>query len=267
MTAAAGKIEAADFAIVRAAARDGEMDRYLAALLSPREVRGDLIALAAFAAEVNRVPRLVREPHLAEIRLQWWRDALLAEPYAKTGNPVADAFANVLRRHRLSRTALEAWLEALAATCYPAELGTEAQLDGDLDRLEGTPFSFALAILNPDNPLQGQLNQNCARAYGIARLAADLPYALAQGRHPLPLAIEEARAFVTAKLRRHLVAIESGFPSLSRAQKCALLPVALVEPYLQALERPGHDLAHDIAEISPLARIWRIGMAHLRGAI
>lgn len=267
MAAAAGKMEATDFAVVGAAARDGEMDRYLAALLSPRDVRDDLIALAAFAAEVNRVPRLVSEPHLAEIRLQWWREALLAEPNVKTGNPVADAFANVVCRHGLSRAELEAWLEALATTCYPADPVSEARLDERLDALEGTAFSFALAIVTPENPLQGEVAQHCARAYGIARLAADLPYALARWHNPIPVATEGARAFVTAKARRHLAVIESAFTRLRRPQKCALLPVALVEPYLQALERPGHDVAHDIAEISPLARIWRIGMAHARGKI
>ena len=66
---------------VIASARSGEPDRYLAALLAPPAARADLLALAAFASELARVPSLVtREPTMGEIRLQWWRDALAARP-------------------------------------------------------------------------------------------------------------------------------------------------------------------------------------------
>jgi hypothetical protein len=44
---------------VAAAARLGEFDRYLAALLAPPSARADLLALAAFASEVARVPFIV----------------------------------------------------------------------------------------------------------------------------------------------------------------------------------------------------------------
>ena len=44
---------------VRAAARSLDRDRYLAALLSPRSARSDLIALAAFMGEVARIPLTV----------------------------------------------------------------------------------------------------------------------------------------------------------------------------------------------------------------
>ena len=76
---------------VAAAARAGEPDRYLAALLSPSSKRLGLLALAAFSAELANVPRLVtREPGMGEIRLQWWRDALHGDDGTRTGNPIAD---------------------------------------------------------------------------------------------------------------------------------------------------------------------------------
>jgi phytoene synthase len=45
----------------------------------------------------------------------------------------------------------------------------------------------------------------------------------------------------------------------------ALLPLALIEPYLQALESPGHDPLSELADISPLARVWRLWRARQRG--
>jgi phytoene synthase len=41
--------------------------------------------------------------------------------------------------------------------------------------------------------------------------------------------------------------------------------LALVEPYLRALEKPGQNPLRDVAEIAPLQRIWRIGRAHWLG--
>ena len=61
-------------------ARAGEPDRYLAALLAPAPQREALLAMAAFATELARIPRrAVREPFMGEVRLQWWRDALSGE--------------------------------------------------------------------------------------------------------------------------------------------------------------------------------------------
>lgn len=55
---------------VRDTARTYAPDRYLAALLAPKSYRDDLIILAAFLGEMERIPKIVREPALGEIRLQ-----------------------------------------------------------------------------------------------------------------------------------------------------------------------------------------------------
>ena len=60
----------ADLAAVREAARSLEPDRYLSALLAPLAAREDLITLAAFLGEAARVPAIVSEPMIGEIRLQ-----------------------------------------------------------------------------------------------------------------------------------------------------------------------------------------------------
>ena len=90
----------AEFAEVRGCARAHDFDRYLAALLAPRDVRDDLIALAATVGEIARVPATVKEPMMGEIRLTWWRD-WLAKPLAEglSGNPVADAMRRAIARH------------------------------------------------------------------------------------------------------------------------------------------------------------------------
>ena len=57
--------------------RAGDKDRYLASLFAPDELRPYLLALYAFNIEIARVRETVSEAALGEIRLQWWRDAII----------------------------------------------------------------------------------------------------------------------------------------------------------------------------------------------
>ena len=70
-------------------------DRWLAANYAPASVRFQLHALYALHAEVNRIPVLVSEPPLGEIRLQWWRESLNEVRVGKTprAHPVVQAIA------------------------------------------------------------------------------------------------------------------------------------------------------------------------------
>ncbi|MBN9067012.1 MAG: squalene/phytoene synthase family protein, partial [Rhizobiales bacterium] len=70
--------------------REGDRDRYLSVLFAAEAKRPALFTLYAFNVEVARVRDLIHEPMPGEIRLQWWRDAILGEAPA-VGNPVAEA--------------------------------------------------------------------------------------------------------------------------------------------------------------------------------
>lgn len=258
-------------------ARASEPDRYLAALLSPKPARDDLITLAAFAAEVRRIPLIVSDPHLAEIRLRWWRDAVLSgEASSASGHAAADRFRNVVARHALPVTDLETWFDALAHTYYAAAPEDEAHLALEHELIEGTLFRFAARIAGAvDSAVLDAAMRNGAIAYGLARLGLDFPHILARGRVPLPGFSDEtvapadidalrARVMLVTTARAHFAAVAQAFPQLDAPARAVLLPVALVEPYLRALEKQGHDLKRDLGDVAPLVRVWRIWRAHRR---
>src|SRR5882672_3615387 len=56
--------------------RSADRDRFLAALFAPEPARIDLLALLAFDHELARTRLVTREPMLARIRLEWWREAV-----------------------------------------------------------------------------------------------------------------------------------------------------------------------------------------------
>lgn len=276
MTAA---LEPKDTDVVYAAARTGEPDRFAAALLAPRSARDDLVALAAFAGEVRKIPQQVREPHMGEIRLQWWRDALSDGLVGRrSGNPVADTFAASMRAHALPVSLVSDHLDAYAHALYADAPADEAALQLEWQLKEGVLFGLAARILGAGTA-EGEANLigQAAQAYGAMHAALELPYNLARGRWPLPSSgesetetRENAPAALTAligRARMHLTQARPQFRTSSKALRTAVLPLALVEPYLAALEKPGHDAAHDIANIAPLTRMTRLALSHWRGAL
>src|SRR5260221_10593467 len=56
--------------------RAADRDRFLAALFAPEPQRRDLLGLLAFDHELARTRAVTREPMMARIRLQWWREAV-----------------------------------------------------------------------------------------------------------------------------------------------------------------------------------------------
>jgi 15-cis-phytoene synthase len=277
-------------ATIADSARAGEPDRYLAALLAPPAARDGLIALAAFAAELGRIGHLVtREPMMGEIRLQWWRDALQpADPGVRTGNPIADALREATARHGLPAQLLLGIIDAHASDLQPEPFPSEDTVAAYLGGSEAAPFTLAAHVLGepaPANPDLQAASAAAGRAYGLVRLLLGLPQALARGFSPLPrdrleragiadLASEADVAKVSAligdlhaEVLHNLEAARQHVANLPRPSRVAFLPLALVEPYLRALEKPGQNPLRDLAEIAPLQRIWRIGRAHWLGRL
>ena len=264
---------------VRSSARLNAPDRYYAALFAPAAVRGDLIALAAFDGEIARIAQLVSDAALGEIRIAWWRDALLGNDRTAdlTGNPVLDQFADVAQRHELSSAALEAYFDAHMDALFADPPADDVALNDTFRAIDGTPLAFALQILQ--GPLDADANDligAAGRASGLTRIALTLPYALAAHRAPLPASRSPAPphmdwrpqvAWLGQEAGAALAAVRRQLTGKTRDFTTALLPLALIEPYFRALQKPGHEPSRDIVDIAPLARLWRIARAHWTGAL
>ncbi|MBS0253499.1 MAG: squalene/phytoene synthase family protein [Proteobacteria bacterium] len=269
----------AAFDMVRTSARTHAPDRFYAALFAPAATRHDLIALAAFTGEIERISRQVSEAMLGEIRVAWWRDAFLSRGESgRSGNPVLDAFAEVIRRRSLSLGRIESYLEAHANALYTEQPASEEDLIARLRMIDGTPFSLAGSILDID--LDDALVDAAARASGFARLGLELPYTLMHGRAPLPLSrspnpydqeeVTDWRpqiAWFATEAERGLADVRRQLAGKPRLFTTALLPLALVEPHFRALQKPRHEPAREIVDVAPMARLWRIARAHWSGRI
>lgn len=269
-------------------ARSGEPDRYLSILFAPRHKQAALIALAAFVAEIGRIPAVVSDPTIGEIRLQWWRDAVAdgAKGIA-TGNPVADALAGVVREHALPLGDLHRFIDAASFAFSGDLLADTTALEQHLAATEGIPFSHAWQILT-GAPLEPSIASAAGLAYGLARDLGRLPVLLHNGGFTVPGSLLDARGVSRDQLampspppeiaagieraaleleqaaRAALHRIRSSRPADLVAGLPAILPLAMVEPHFHAQKRKGYRRLEHSLEVMPLSRFWHIGLARLR---
>lgn len=157
-------------------------DRFLAAMAAPQQARRVLLPLYAFNVEVARAPWVTQEPMIAEMRLQWWRDAL--EEIAQ-GGPV--------RRHEVVTPLAEVLdpdgarlLDELVAArrwdIYRDPFADAAAFEAYLEDTTGTlTWAAARALGAADEAAV----RSIARASGLANWFLAIPALEAAGRVPL----------------------------------------------------------------------------------
>lgn len=251
-------------------------DRYLAALFAPTPQRDALFALYAFNAEVARVREVAREPLPGEIRLQWWSEALGGERAGEaSANPVASALLAVIERHHLAVGKLTDLIEARRFDLYDEPMAGIADLETYTARTSSTLIDLAVQILGGDAAAAAQ---PAGIAYGISGLLQSFPLHAARGQLYLPAELLDrhgvaahdifarrsssglvaAVADMRGLARQHLAETHARMPALAPQVLPAFLPVALVRPTLDLLER-GDAFAP--AEPSPWRRQWLLWRA------
>jgi len=144
--------------------READRARFLAALFASESARSGLLALLAFDHELARTRIVAREPLLARIRLQWWREAAAEAAASGTprAQPIVESLSETVRRHGLSPDALVALIDA-----------HEEEIDGALDV---TRAGHALADLELKVLALGDAaTRDAARAVAAAWLMGEGP--------------------------------------------------------------------------------------------
>ncbi|WP_322865657.1 squalene/phytoene synthase family protein [Aquicoccus sp. G2-2] len=205
----------------------GDPPRFRATMAAPVAAREKLFPLLAFNVEVARAPWVTSEPGIAEIRLQWWIEAL--EEIAAGG---------VIRQHEVTvplafqltpeqARALIPLVEARNWDIYSDPHADQAALITYLEQTSGRLMALSAALL-------GQVGTEPAQAGGLALGIANwliaVPALKAAGRQPLP---DEGPQAIAALA-------ESGLAALARARKGAVVSAA--RPALYPLVDAGHVL-------------------------
>jgi phytoene synthase len=262
--------------------READRDRYLSVLFAPADRRAALLALYAFNVEVARIRDVVREPMPGEIRLQWWRDAILSGEAA--GHPVAVALNRAIKAHDLPLAAFDNYLEARIFDLYDDPMPSRNDLEGYCGETASALIHLAGLVLDREAALAAADmagHAGCAQALtGLLRL---LPIHLARGQCFVPRDLLAAagmtpEAFVSGKGVRHgaleaMIALADEHlrmfwrraGEMPSSLRPAFLPLAPVRAYLSGIKRQGMDAFARSAEISPLSRYGLMTLRAVRG--
>ncbi len=200
--------------------REHDRDRFLATLYAPADKQQQLLSLYSFAAEIARIPRLVSEPQIGEIRLQWWAETLDA---LERGEKVDHPVALEIGRLGLPYAPLKAMVDARRFDLYADKMPSLAYLEGYLGETESSVFQLASMILAPDRA------SGAAELCGVAGVAYGLAKVL-QRKNPAFTPMGETVASLAEHAYMRLR--EARLLPLPRVLLPALLPVSLAETYL-----------------------------------
>jgi 15-cis-phytoene synthase len=256
--------------------RTADRDRFLASLFAPEERRGALHALYAFNIEVARVREAAHAALPGEIRLQWWSDVLSGERADEArANPVASALLATIERHHLASAKLVELIEARRFDLYDDPMARIVDLEAYAARTSSVLFAMAARIL-ADVEVEA-IMRPAGVAYAITGLLRAFPLHI--GRHQLYLPVEllerhqvhlhdlyagrssaeleAALAEIRSLARGRLHAARDHMAELPHHAVPALLPVALVRPWLDRLERSPPFAPAEIPRWRRQWLIWR----------
>jgi phytoene/squalene synthetase len=253
------------------AVRKGDRDRWLCALFAPEAARPAVLALLAFNLELARIRDSVREPHMALIRLQWWRDAIgEAVAGAPRRHPVCIALADGLARHEAMASLLNAMIDAREKDIEEMPFVTMADLVAYAEATSGAlARGVALAFgLHGADAAQSALA--LGRGWALVGLVRAAAHQAALRRCPVPAQIlsdngVDVEAWFAGRpgpgaagaIRAISLQAQSSFaaahPAALRDAGLVLGGLAILgRTHLKRVARAGHDpFAPELAAASP----------------
>ena len=174
--------ESSDLNACAALVERGDPKRFLAVMAAPVQARKVLFALFAFNLEVARAPWVTQQPMIAEMRLQWWCDALdeIASQKVVRRHEVVTPLAALIDSH--AAALLRELVTARRWDIYDEPFEDAAQFERYIDYTSGHLLVVASGVLGGADP---QVVRDFAFATGLSNWFQAVPKLLSQRRHPL----------------------------------------------------------------------------------
>jgi phytoene synthase len=229
-------------------------DRVRAARLAEPVLRDQLFTLYAFHAELAKVPELVSEPMMGQIRYQWWRDCL-EEIYSGCpvrAHEVSQPLAAMINETGISRFYLDKLIDGRERDLDPRPFETVSEAIDYADATSGTLMKAALSLTGQDGGLLA------GRAWGLTGLCRSYRYysdTILKGVRFADLMDAARHAFNAAKDESY----KNGLPAMAY--------VRLVPGFLKRMARQDYDPLTDVPEYSPFLKQVTLLSAVIKGGL
>ena len=213
-------------------------DRWAAVLAAPLSARAPLIVLYAYNVEISRAPWVSSQSLICEMRLQWWRDVLVAEN--RPAHEVAGPLHDLIAQGTVDVATLDAMAAARVWDVYSDPFEDEDHFTQYLSQTAGGLMSASAQVLGISGANGIAVAHDYGAAAGLANYLRAVPELAARGRAPLidesdqaiaVLAQDAFRSWNLASSKRR--ALGPAWPALlSGVQAGAVLRLAARAPHL-----------------------------------
>ncbi|MEP2641732.1 squalene/phytoene synthase family protein [Roseobacter sp.] len=242
--------------------QQGDADRFAATMASPVAARRILFPVYAFNVEVSRAPWVTKEPMIAEMRLQWWRDALeeIAEARIVRRHNVVSPLADILTPDQAQT--LDRLIEARRWDIGTDAFDDAAALWTYLDATTGALLWVTAQALGAPDADESAVRQ-VARAVALANWMQALPELEARGKRPM----HDGRAQTLAQLAHTTLQDLDAQRGLSKAARLALMSGWRARGVLRAVAQHPQRVARGDLVQAQVARSAGLIRARVSGRI
>lgn len=239
-------------------------DRFMAVMAAPVAVRPMLFPLYALNVEVARAPWVTQEAMIAEMRLQWWRDALqeIADGKPVRRHEVVTPLSQVLSPDLAGM--LDEYVAVRRWDIYRDPFEDEAHFDAYIDHSSGSLMVAAAHILGPADETA---LRDIGYGVGVANWLRAIPDLEGRGRIPL---LDGTPDGVSALARKALTRLRKGRSnaSLISAQARPALYTGWQAEWVlrRAATRPDRVAVADLAQGEirrRLSLMWTVASGRL----
>lgn len=237
----------------------GDATRFRTVMAAPVAARAKLFVLYALNIEASRAPWVTKEAMIAEMRLQWWRDALeeMANGTEVRKHEVTTPLAGVLTQTQAQR--LDESVAARRWDIYREAFEDQSHFDAYIDQTAGHLMWTACEMLGADAQAETSV-RDLAFAAGTAAFLRAVPALVSEGRIPL---LDGTDAGVSALAQRALDRMVR--PKIAKDALPALWPaIGAGKTLAQVIRDPG---AVAEARLDPGVTPFRLARTALTGRL
>lgn len=245
--------------------RDGDLDRYTVTRAASDAAQARLFPLYALNLEIGRAAWASNEPLVAEMRLQWWRDAIerLCEGGKPPAHPVLDA-CDFLKGDGQAGMALDRMIEARRWDVWAEPFPSTEALWAHLDDTSGALYALAARSLDvPED--QADLIRSFGAGAGLAQWLQAVPELTRRERDPLPDHAPEAIAALAQDGLERLTAVRAERGRISAAAAPVLLAGWQASGVLRIAARSPQTVLTGGLEMSEFKRRGTLALRAISG--
>ncbi|WP_424833580.1 squalene/phytoene synthase family protein [Ruegeria sp.] len=221
-------------------------DRFMAAMAAPVAARTVLFPIYALNVEVARAPWVTQEPTIAEMRLQWWRDALqeIAEGRTVRRHEVVTPLSRVLSPHLAEM--LDEYVAVRRWDIYHDPFEDAQHFDSYINHSAG---SMIVAAAQSLGTAEEKVLRDFGYAVGVANWFRAIPDLENRGRIPLLDGTADGVQALAEKALTRLKSAQSHRVAISDAARPALYAGWQTEWILQRIKnQPGRVATGDLEQ-------------------